>query len=184
MKVRGANKEWSIYWAFLPTPLYYKYVLTSIYTVVFLAFNVYYFFIRRNCFFQCYDNLLRDMRIKDGKPTMLTQRSINKCLEIIVVSLISSCIIMPGGHENFQLWYINFIPMAIFIAGDLLNGYISSSSYHPLFLFKIYQDIFPGALNKTPVNHQIFSLGMMTFLAVFLGDRSLYRKNAKTGYIW
>ena len=115
-KRRGANFEWSVYWVFLNEKLYNEFVTINNYKRVFMLYNFCYFFIRRNCFPLCYKNL--KMSILEQKVNFkCTQRLMNKCLEIILIQYVVSCAILPGGHENFQIWYINFVPMTIFFAG-------------------------------------------------------------------
>ena len=81
-------------------------------------------------------------------------------IEIMFIMYVGSCQLMPGGHVNFQLWYIQLIPMLLFMSG-----------LPPILLFKLYQDIYPGKLNQSNEStHHIMSLILMGFLLVYVGE--------------
>ena len=65
---------------------------------------------------------------------------------------------MPGGHENFQVWYLDLVPILMLM-----------TNLHPLLFFKLYMDIYPGVLGQTDILHHIFSLGLCALLLVFKG---------------
>lgn len=101
-----------------------------------VAVNFYYFFLRRLCVGQCLTNLVRwpdgNMKEKDRKLA----------LELLVVSYLSGICMVPGGHQQFQIWYQELIPMALAMTGLPLQ-----------FLPKLWMDVWPSRLEHPNVHH-------------------------------
>ena len=95
-KQRGANFQETYYWSYLGQEMYDTYVLRDLSTKAILAVNAYYFFIRRNCLLQSLKNV-----IKFSWDAKVTARSQRKVFEVISVCVISSVVLMPGGHQQF-----------------------------------------------------------------------------------
>jgi hypothetical protein len=121
-----------------------------------LSMNVYYFFIRRQMLVGCVERLGDSIQLITNYKVTAAERS--RCIEIMLILYVSACQLMPGGHENFQVWYVDLIPIVLFM-----------TNLHPIFFFKIYMDIYPGVLAQTDVLHHIFSLGLCALLLIFKG---------------
>lgn len=120
-----------------------------------LAVNVYYFFIKRHCLWICLKNIFKFST--DAKfPTAVNQRRI---FEIVSICMISSVVLMPGGHQQFQFWYIFLLPITIM-----------SIDLPAMFVFKIFNDIFPVWFAKRRGPHHFFTIGLMVYMLV-IGPR-------------
>ena len=101
-----------------------------------LLVNIYYFFIRQWCLPQCLTNLVQTFTNPkfslNRSPPSLTWRNQKKVIELMVICYISGAQFVPGGHQQFQMWYWDLLPMAIEMLG--LPQWIT---------FKVFHDIFP-----------------------------------------
>ena len=155
-KDRAAGFKFSVFWKFLTVNDYNTYVKTAIAMKIILLMNVYYFFLRRCMLTGCLERLVDSAYGKTNFKVTVADRT--KCIEIILVLYVSACQCMPGGHENFQVWYLDLIPIIFFM-----------TNLHPIFFFKVYIDLYPGILHESDVIHHMFSLGLCTLLLVFKG---------------
>jgi hypothetical protein len=153
-KMRGANFKETYYWSFLGEELYDALVKREMATVPILAVNTYYFFVRRNCLFQSLKNIF-----KFSSETKLTAKGQRKIFEVVSMCMISSVVLMPGGHQQFQFWYIYLLPIVIM-----------SIDLPALAVFKIFNDIFPVWFERRRGPHHIFTIGLMVYMLV-IGPR-------------
>ena len=128
--------------------------------------NIYYFFFRRWCILSSFRNLYQDILHIKGAARRITYADMQQALEIIIILFIANCQMMPGGHQNFQLWYIDLVPAAMLM-----------TNMHPLFFFRVFQDFYPGQLTpwpgtnqKSDAEHHIFSLMIVGYLLIFKGN--------------
>ena len=114
-----------------------------------LGVNVYYFFIRRWCVPQCISNLMNTL---SGKEPLMTYSARRKLIELLVVMYLAGVNFVPGGHQQFQLWYWDFIPIAI-----MMTGIPAALTFH------LYQNIYPCRLAHPNVQH-IFAMTLSFYL--------------------
>ena len=65
---------------------------------------------------------------------------------------------VPGGHQQFQMWYWDLLPMAIEMVG-----------FPSALTFKLYHDIWPCRI-RDPIVHHTFSLILSLWLLTFGPD--------------
>ena len=111
-----------------------------------LIVNVYYFFIRRWCLPGCLVNLVK---LPNGT---LSHKSQRLAIELLMIAYLSGVQLVPGGHQQFQMWYWDLIPFAIEMVG-----------LPSILTFKLFQDIYPCDLTM-PNTHHIFSIGLSAYL--------------------
>ena len=121
-----------------------------------LLVNIYYFFIRQWCLPKCVYNLFDTFKAK-GKP-ILTWALQKKAIELLVICYIGGVQFVPGGHQQFQLWYWDLMPLAIEMVG--FPSFVS---------FKWFNDIFPCRIIH-PIVHHTFSLVLAAYLLTFGPD--------------
>lgn len=155
-KARAAGRQFSVFWKFLSVADYNKWILTEHMMKVILALNVYYFFLRRCMLTGCIERLSDSLKCITNSTVTLGERT--KCIEIILILYVSACQFMPGGHENFQVWFVDMIPIIMVM-----------TNLHPIFFFKLYMDVYPGTLYQSDVLHHLLSLGLCGLLLVFKG---------------
>lgn len=85
-------------------------------------------------------------------------------IEMVFIMYVATCQMTPGGHVNFQLWYIDMIPFCMMM-----------TNIHPLFFFKIYLDIYPAFIEKDHTHnyHHYCSLVLMYGLLYLKKDETL-----------
>jgi hypothetical protein len=89
----AAHKGLSIFWTFLSDEVYFdKSAFSDKVKIGILAVNVWFFFVRKNCLWQCLDNL---MQTGNG----LTDKRL--LIEMLVIQYMSGIILMPGAHGQF-----------------------------------------------------------------------------------
>ena len=118
---RGALYGLTIYFRFITWELYSSPLFGSLTKGGILFLNVYYFFIRRQCLQPCLQNLAATF---SSKTQTFGFGRVRKQIEILCVLMVASCAVMPGGHMQFQLWYVDWVPLLLFMTG-----------LHPVFLF-------------------------------------------------
>ena len=59
---------------------------------------------------------------------------------------------MPGGHQQFQMWYWDLIPLALAMTGFPMWA-----------MFKLYHDIYPCRIHQ-PIVHHVFALALSAYL--------------------
>ena len=114
-----------------------------------LGSNVYYFFIRRWCVPQCLSNLAKTFNPGKSKLSYLQRR---KLIELMIVMYLVGINFVPGGHQQFQLWYWDLLPIAIMMTG-----------IPAAFTFALYHDIYPCRLAHPNVQH-IFAMALSFLL--------------------
>ena len=164
-KYKGSNSLLtSVFFRFKDENLrWYHYVCTTTASQpTMMIINIFYFFVMRNNFLQCI-NRLRDSVIKRETNRITTLKQSQKMIEMVFIMYVATCIMMPGGHENFQLWYIDMVPFCMML-----------TDIHPIFFFKVYLDIFPAFLDKpkTLWSHHIFLIVLMYGLLNFKHDET------------
>lgn len=117
-----------------------------------LIVNVYYFFVRQWCLPRCLYNLLDTFNFKKPVVTWALQK---KAIELLIISYIGGVQFVPGGHQQFQLWYWDLMPLAISMVG--LPSFIH---------FKWFNDIYPCRIIH-PIVHHNFSLILAAYLLTF-----------------
>jgi len=112
-KIRAAGAKFSVFWKFISLEDYNQYVLTEHMIKIMLGMNVYYFFIRRCMITGCVERLSDSLKCITNYTVTLGERT--KVLEVILVLYFSACQFMPGGHENFQVWFVDMVPIIMFM---------------------------------------------------------------------
>ena len=82
----------------------------------------------------------------------------------MVICYIAGAQFVPGGHQQFQLWYWDLIPLAISMIG-----------LPPLSFFKIFHDIYPSRIIHPTIHHN-FALLMSLWLLTVGPNFDLFRK--------
>jgi len=111
--------------------------------------NVWYFFIRKNCFIPCLYQLGNTFK---NKKQLMTLSQCRTAIELILVLYLSGSNFVPGGHMQFQLWYIDLIPFALLMTG-----------IPPVFTYSIFQFVYPSRIDDPNVHH-LTTLGLSFFL--------------------
>lgn len=95
-----------------------------------IAVNIYHFFFRKKCLIPCLQNLFRTFAT-DRPMGILTQASQKKTLEILLIGYICGIVLMPGANQQFQFWFICFIPLLIDMVGlpQILTFWITPLAY-------------------------------------------------------
>ena len=94
-----------------------------------LGINVYYFFIARFCFPRCFSNLLSTFSSSKPKMSFKDRKLV---IELVVVMLVGSAVFVPGGHMQFQIWYMQLIPFCLLL-----------TRAHPILTFSLYSYVIP-----------------------------------------
>lgn len=88
----------TIFWSWVPKEFYYdQYCLPLILRIAIPLSNVYYFFIKKNCFYQCWDNLINFSK----PPVMFTIKERDRVrftLELLIIGYVAGVVLMPGAH--------------------------------------------------------------------------------------
>ena len=92
-----------------------------------LLVNIWHFFIRKWCLPRCISNL-KSTFSDTIKPINDKRLSI----EILVIGYTSSVALVPGGHVQFQFWFICFIPLLYSMTG-----------LPPITTFFLYRSLYP-----------------------------------------
>ena len=96
----ASSYQATIFWSFIPEKCYFdKQCLAIWLKPAILAVNVYYFFIRKNCFMQCIYNLVNFMN--PTKYKMTEEKQVKKTIEILIIGYVAGLILMPGAHVQF-----------------------------------------------------------------------------------
>lgn len=136
----GAQYEISLWWRFVPEEMYYKDSFLTFLKLCMLAINVWYFFIRRNCLPQCLSQLVGTF----GKAkNVMTALDRNLCIELLVVTYIAGTCFVPGGHQQFFLWFIQLIPLQLMMIG-----------FEPFVYFNWFKKVWPFEHPNTFMHHQ------------------------------
>jgi len=99
MDYLAAHKDLTIFWAFLDDDVYLnKSNFADKVKIAALGLNVFHFFIRKNCFFGCVENLLKtfDDQVKLGLKTFSDKRMV---CEILVIGYLCGIVFMPGANQ-------------------------------------------------------------------------------------
>ena len=129
---RGAAYNVTIYWQFVGYKIYHEQWFVQALTKFMLGSNVYYFFIRRWCVPQCLWNLAKTFKPGTPKVTFAQRR---KLIELMIIMYLAGVNFVPGGHQQFQLWYQDLLPIAIMMTG-----------IPAVFTFSLFHDIYPARL--------------------------------------
>ena len=94
----GAAYEWSIYWKFISEEFYYSIdFLNYTKTAIFLL-NIYHFFVRKNAFPRCWNNLIHPFTHPNPSPE--TEKLDTKfTTEALLIGNMCGVIMCPGGHS-------------------------------------------------------------------------------------
>lgn len=154
----GSLYDWTIYWQMIDRRIYYKWWFVVILKMTMLLINVWYFFIRRFCLMDAVYNALTFFEPKWalGVRQRLPYWKQRKGLEIMIICYIAGAQFVPGGHQQFQMWYWDLIPIAIEMVG------LPSA-----FTFKLYHDIYPSRIVH-PTIHHFFAL-ILSFWLITVG---------------
>ena len=87
-------------------------------------------------------------------------------MELLIVLYLAGLNFVPGGHQQFQLWYQDLIPLALMMTG-----------LPAVFTYKLYNDIYPSRIVHPNVHH-MFSMALALFLLT-IGPGTLDRLQAK-----
>ena len=129
-----------------------------------LVVNVYYFFLRHWCLPQCFSNLFDTLNPKWELASRQTLTWLNqkKAIELLLISYLGGVQLVPGGHQQFQMWYWDYLPLAIEMTG-----------FPAILTFKLYHDIFPCDI-RAPIVHHNFTILLSLWLLTFGPD--FYKK--------
>ena len=80
--------------------------------------NIWNFFIRQNSFPRCFSNLLNTFDSQKVKNLgVKTQLDIRFTCEVILIQYMCGIVFMPGGHQQFQYWFIPIVPLLVGMIG-------------------------------------------------------------------
>ena len=101
----------TIFWTFIDQDLYeQKWFADGLKACMLLA-NVWFFFITKRCFNQCFYNL---MHWRDDDPK---KQSVRLTVEVLVIQYMAGVLLMPGAHVQFQFWFLCFVPLLLQMTG-------------------------------------------------------------------
>lgn len=83
----------------------------------------------------------------------------------MVICYVTGAQFVPGGHQQFQMWYWDLLPMTIEMIG--LPHWLT---------FKLFHDIFPCRIGD-PMVHHVFTL-LLCFWLMTAGP-DIYKKLTK-----
>mmetsp|Transcript_1105 Transcript_1105/g.2032 ORF Transcript_1105/g.2032 Transcript_1105/m.2032 type:complete len:136 (+) Transcript_1105:2132-2539(+) len=109
------------------------------------------------CIGQCFLNL-RDSFLKKyevGAYHKLTFRKLRLAMEIFVVLLLAGINCVPGGHQQFQIWYMELIPL----------GFEMLGLPYALF-YKLYYDVYPCRIHDPNKHHHVLLALAIALLTV------------------
>lgn len=106
---RGALFQYSIYWTFLTSEMYYSDLFPRLTLFSTLALNVYHFFIKKRALPTCLQNLIKPLSSSDP----FSDSQIRFSVECIFLGQMIGCMMCPGGHFQFQFWYSYMMPLLI-----------------------------------------------------------------------
>jgi hypothetical protein len=80
--------------------------------------NIWNFFIRQNSFPRCISNLMNTFdSSKVNRLGVKTPQDIRFTCEVIFIQYMCGIVFMPGGHQQFQYWFIPIVPMLLGMIG-------------------------------------------------------------------
>ena len=77
----------------------------------------------------------------------------------MLISFVSGIIMLPGANVQFQIWYLEILPILIGMIG-----------FDILIYFKIYSNIFPSRLHHINVHH--VTLISICLYLILIGPKS------------
>lgn len=93
----AANRDLTIFWGFLPFEAYYSPSGLGFYSKLAIPLvNLWYFFIRKNYFLLCVNNLLNTF--KETLPGVDTHMKRRRTIEVLLILYMGGVAVMPGGH--------------------------------------------------------------------------------------
>lgn len=96
MNYLAAPPDLTIFWGFIDYETYIDFWSMTVYLKLAIPIlNVYHFFIRKNCLWQCLDNLFS---LKDLEFAISERSKVRKTLEIFLIGYMSGVVVMPGAH--------------------------------------------------------------------------------------
>jgi len=142
----GATYGNTIYWQLVGPGMYWQPWFCPLLKKCMLAVNVYYFFLRRWCLPQCLINLTKTF---DGSQSLFKSQPFTRAqakmgVELLLVSYVAGVCFVPGGHQQFQMWYWELIPIAIEMVG--LPTAVT---------FKLFHDVWPCRIRQPILHHNI-----------------------------
>ena len=115
----ASMKDLSILWKFISNECYYdRDCLARNCTVAMLGLNVYHFFIRKWAFKKCWNNFIGFVLCKKKDFVGFKNEDEKKhVIEILLIGFFIGINLMPGAHSQFQIWYMYFMPLLIYMTG-------------------------------------------------------------------
>ena len=94
----------------------------------------------------------------------MTFRDRKLAIELVVVMLLGSALFVPGGHIQFQQWYMQLIPFCVVLTDlDLV------------LVFSLYSTMFPCRVGNEGYFHQVCLLLLVGYVIVVgTGDTPRY----------
>jgi hypothetical protein len=71
----------------------------------------------------------------------MTYSAQRKALNIVIVLYLSGVNFVPGGHVQFQIWYLDLIPVAFMMTG-----------INPILWYNVYSMLYPCNFSKLLTN--------------------------------
>ena len=94
----------------------------------------------------------------NGLKKQLTFQNSKLAIELLIICYLAGAQLVPGGHQQFQMWYWDLLPLAMEMTG--LPSFLT---------FKLYRDIYPAHLPHPMVHHH-FSMLLSLWLLVLGPD--------------
>lgn len=158
----GSDYQWSIYWSWqmVSEKTYYNDAFFYFLKISMLMVNVYYFFIKMQTLPKCLDNLFSsfDSKFSLMRRVKLTWRHQRVLLTLMMVCYLAGAQFVPGGHQQFQMWYWDLLPMMIEMVG-----------LPSVLTFKLFHDIYPCDI-RAPAVHHYFSICLSMWLLFYGPD--------------
>lgn len=112
----AAHQELSIFWTFVSKEFYFARNRLSTYCSLAIPFvNVWFFFVRKNYFPECWSNLLNTF--SKTIPGVNTHEKTRRTIEVLIVQYLCGISLMPGAHGQFQFWFTALVPILLGMIG-------------------------------------------------------------------
>ena len=118
----AATQGLSIFWTWMPEEFYYNFWGLGIFSKIAIpTVNAWFFFGTKNCLPECLDNLFNTF--SKTPQGVVTHEQRRRTLQILIICHICGICFMPGGHAQFQFWFVCLMPIFYGMLGWPLHYY-------------------------------------------------------------
>ena len=151
--------EYTIFWTFLGMDLYGKKLVADACKFAVLVANVWFFFVKKNAFWKCFDNLLKTF--SKGESGIRTQQQRRFTIEVLLIQYMAGVFLMPGAHVQFQFWFMALLPLLLSMIGLPAVATVGV----PLFFYPIIEPHLRTSEIMLAAHH-IFMLAVIAWLLI------------------